>query len=281
MAGRSDDSDRRFERPDAINSPTYQSYSTGPGLQQGQAGDVGYNGNAPGMGESYAGSALGYYGAGNIPGVTQNAQNAYSQWQQNAGPAPDADMSRYYDNASQKQANAINRQMAARGSYGSSNAIGNLSQAETDLRAQQARDEAQYGLQRAQYGLSRAGLAGSLAQGADAASLNASNNERAWMQGLGDLAFQGQNAGLTRYQQGNADAMGLAGVLSGMEGANYGAQQANDQSLMEAAMNAEAGYATQGVADAANNANQNYNENKDTFNAGMGIAKLGLGAFGG
>jgi hypothetical protein len=272
---------RANENPNAISSPTYESFSTGPGLQQGTAGDVGYSGNAPGQGEQYANAALGYYGAGNVPGVANNSQGAYDSMSQNAGNGPAADMSAYYDNASRKASDAINKQMAARGSYGSSNAVGNLMSAETDLRAQQARDEAQYGLQRANYGLQRAGLAGSLASGADAQSVNAANNERAWTMGLGDMAFQGQQAGAQRYAQGNADAMAMADRLSGLEGANYNAQSANDQSLMEAAMNSEAGYATQGSADAASNANAQYNQGKDSMNFGMGILKLGTGAVGG
>jgi hypothetical protein len=265
--------ERRFERPDSIVSPTYQPWSTGQGLQEGVAGDVGYNGNAPGQGEQYASAALGYYGAGNVPGVSNNTQSAYNSMDANAGAAPAANMSAYYDNASRKSADAINKQMAARGSYGSSNAVGNLMSAETDLRAQQARDEAQYGLQRGQYGLQRAGLAGSLAQGADAQSVNAANNERAWTMGLGDMAFKGQDTAANRYAQGNADAMSMANTLSGMEGANYGQQQANDQSLMEAAMNAESGYATQGVSDAANNAAQNNNETKDAIKFGTDVVR--------
>lgn len=256
----------RYGNNALISSPTYQSYSSGPGLQQGQVGDVGYNGNAPGAGEQYAGSALNYYGQGNIPGVSNNQQQNYQQFQQSTP----ADMSSYYDNAQRQSDNAINTQMAARGSYGSSNAIGQISNADTNLRAQQARDQAQYGLQRAQLG-------GSLAGGADSQSNNASQNQLAWTQGLGALAFQGQQAGMQRYEQGNQDAMQAAGALSGLEGQSYQDASNADPGLMDAAMNAQNGALTQGSTNAQNDFNTQQNEANNSWNQGMGIVRLGMG----
>lgn len=256
----------RYGNNALISSPTYQSYSSGPGLQQGQVGDVGYNGNALGAGEQYAGSALNYYGQGNIPGVSNNQQQNYQQFQQSTP----ADMSSYYDNAQRQSDNAINTQMAARGSYGSSNAIGQLSNADTNLRAQQARDQAQYGLQRAQLG-------GSLAGGADSQSNNASQNQLAWTQGLGALAFQGQQAGMQRYEQGNQDAMQAAGALSGLEGQNYQDASNADTGLMDAAMNAQNGALTQGSTNAQNDFNTQQNEANNSWSQAMGIARLGMG----
>ncbi len=262
-----------------IASPSYQSYSTGPGLQAGQGtpADVGYNGNAPGAGESYASAALGYYGAGNVPGVSNNQQQNYDKYQQFQLSAP-ADMSSYYDNAQRLQDNALNTQMAARGSFGSSNAIGQLSAADTNLRAQQARDQAQYGLQRDALGMQQYQLGGSLAGGADQQSNNASRNQLDWTQGLGNLAFQGQQAGLQRYEQGNQDAMQAAGVLSGLEGANYGQQTQNDQSLMDSAMNAQNGALTNNSANLQNDFNRRENDSKDTMNALGSVVKAGVTA---
>lgn len=251
-----------------IASPQYQSYSTGAGAQQGQGtpAGVGYNGNAPGQGEQFSSAALNYYGGGNIPGVSNNQQQNYANFQQQAP----ADMSTYYDNAQRLQDNAINTQMAARGSFGSSAAVGQLASADTNLRAQQARDQAQYGLQRAQTG-------GQLASGADQQTNAASQNQLNWTQGLGSLAFQGQGAGMQRYEQGNQDALQGAGVLSGMEGANYDAETANDQSLMDSAMNAQNGALTNNSANVANNYNQQQNDTKDAYKFGMGIVEAGAG----
>lgn len=250
-----------------ISSPTYQSYSTGPGLQAGQAGPgVGYNQNAPGQGEQYASAALGYYGAGNIPGVSNNQQSNYQQFQQSTP----ADTSSYYANAQRLQDNDINKQMAARGQFGSSNAVGQISNADTNLAAQQANANAQYGLQRAQLG-------GSLAGGADAQSNAASQNQLGWTQGLGNLAFEGQQTGANRYQQGFQNDMSLANQLSGMEGANYGAATQNDQSLMNDAMNAQNGYLTENTTNDTNNANQTANDQNATVNFGMGLVKAAGG----
>lgn len=227
------------------------------------APDVGFNANAQGTGEQVSSAFLNHYGTSGIPSVSNNAQGAYDSWSQTAGPAPGdipaRDMSAYYNNASQQQANAINRQMAARGSYGSSNAIGNLAQAETNLRAQQARDEAQYGLQRGQYelqrgqyGLSRAGLAGQLANAADASSLAASGNERNWMSGLTDLGFQNQRTSTNRFLTGLGLEQDAADRASGMVGETYGKEIDQQRDLLIQQLMAS-GMSANDAATAANN----------------------------
>ena len=227
------------------------------------APDVGFNANAQGTGEQVSSAFLNHYGTSGIPGTTNNSQGAYDSWSATAGPAPgaipEANMSKYYDNASQKAQNTINRQMAARGSYGSSNAIGNLSQAETDLRAQQARDEAQYGLQRGQYelargqyGLSRAGLAGSLAGQADQSSRANSENERSWVSSLSDLGFANQKAGTGRFLTGLGLEQDAADRASGMVGDTYG-KEINDQKDLLIQQLMASGMSANDAATAANN----------------------------
>lgn len=189
------------------------------GLQPGTGNpsDVGFNGNVPGTGENVANSYLNYYGANGTPSAAQNAQGAYNAFQQSTP----VDMSGYYDNAQRLQDNSINTQMAARGSYGSSNAVGTLAAADTNLRAQQANAEGQYQLQ-------RAGLAGTLASGADASSVAGSNNDLNWMGGLSQLGFQAQKEGTARYELGNQDALTAANTMSNIQG-SVGNQEIQSQ----------------------------------------------------
>ena len=243
--------------------PTPTSYAPSGYPQAQYAPDVGFNANAPGKGEQVSNAFLNHYGSEGLPGVTNNSQGAYDSWSATAGPAPgaipEANMSKYYDNASQKAQNTINRQQAARGSYGSSSAIGNLAQAETDLRAQQARDEAQYGLQRGQYelqrgqyGLSRAGLAGSLAGQADASSRANSENERGWVGTLSDLGFQNQKTGTGRFLTGLGLEQDAANQASGMVGDVYG-KEIDDQRNMLIQQLMASGMTANDAATAANN----------------------------
>ena len=203
-------------------APGFNPSSTGVTLHPGQGSpqDVGFNGNVPGIGEDVAGSFLGYYGANGMPGVSNNAQGAYTAFQSSTP----ANMSMYYDNAQRNATNDINKQMAARGQYGSSNAVGTISNATTNLRAQQAKDEAQYGL-------SRASLAGSLARGSDESSAASSADERAWVSGLSDLGFKAQREATARYELGNEDAKKAADTASGIAGSVGAAAIQNDQAL--------------------------------------------------
>lgn len=182
----------------------------GNGLSAPQATGMNIDQSQPGMGENYAGAALGYYGANGMPGRSAQAYNQF----QSSNPG---DIGAYYNNAVNQTNNTLNQQMAARGMYGSSAALGQLSNADTNLYAQQAKDQANYNLQRGQ-------LAGQLAGSAD-------QNELAWTSGLGNLAFQGQNAGMQRGQNIFADQMAMSGQLAGMEGNAYdqmfGADQQN------------------------------------------------------
>ena len=251
----------------SISSPTYSSQDNGVSLTGPQGGDYGYNAAAPGAGENYANSALNYYGAGNIPGATQNTQGAYQQFQQSTP----ADTSPYYNEAMRESNNAINTAAAARGSLGSSGAVGQIASADANITGQEALANANYGLQRAQ-------TAGSLASGADQSSVAASNNQLGWTQGLGQLAAQGQELGQNRFQQNYQNTMGLAGTLSGMENQTYGAEDATDQTLMDNGMNAYTGGTVQGATDynnqvtaASNNTDQEINDGTKILGAVAGV----------
>lgn len=231
--------------PGSLSGPsTAPTYSPGApyqptGLQPGSGspGDVGFNGNVPGAGENVSASYLNYYGANGTPTTSNNAQQAYTDFRSSSP----ANMAPYYDNAERNQTNTINKAMAARGSYGSSNAVGTIANASTNLRAQQAKDEAQYGL-------SRYGLEGQLASGSDASSGAQSTNELNWMKGVSDLGFQNQKEGTARYELGNEDAYKAASTISGIEGSTGQAEISNDQALLTAMLQAGSGATADQVA---------------------------------
>jgi len=170
------------------------------GLTAPQQTNMNIDQSQPGMGEQYANSALQYYAQNGMPGYSAEA---YQQFQ----ASQPADMSAYYQNAVNQTNNTLNQQMAARGMYGSSAALGQLSNADTNLYAQQAKDQAEYGLRRSQ-------LAGQLGSAAD-------QNQLSWTTGLGNLANQGQQLGMQRGQNIFADQMALSGQLAGIEGNTY------------------------------------------------------------
>jgi hypothetical protein len=153
------------------------------------------NYTTPGSGEAYSANVMDRYGNGSTPTVSNNAQGAYSQFQSSTP----ANIAPYYDNAIRQGNEDIRQTMASKGSYGSSFADDQSAEMVTNLRAQQAKDEAGYGLQ-------RAGMSGQLAQGADASSRGVSDNERGWMGALGDIAFGGQGLGMSRLGQGQGAA---------------------------------------------------------------------------
>ncbi len=211
-------------------APTTGSYAPpAPAAQPSYApvqSDLGFDATSAGMGENVSAALIGHYADTGIPSTAQNAQGAYDEFNRSTP----ADMSSYYNNASRNSANRINTEMAARGSYGSSNAVGVLGNAETNLRAQQAKDEAGYGLQ-------RAGLRGTLAGGADQSSLAHSADERNWVGALSDLGFKNQREGAARFQMGYGIANDLADKASGIEASTGSAEiQAQEQLLMQQLM---------------------------------------------
>jgi hypothetical protein len=184
-----------------------QSYNPFSSLDQTQAG----------TGEQYAQSALGYYGANGMPGYSNQA------WDQFQAQTP-ADMSPYYNNAVNQTNNTLNQQLAARGMYGSSAGVGQIANADTNLRSQEAKDNAEYQLQRGQ-------LAGSLGSSAD-------QNQLAWTKGLGDIANNAQELQMKRGQNVFGDQMLMSGQLSGLEGSAYDQMFNADQQNLDSTLSA-------------------------------------------
>lgn len=230
---------------------------TAPTLSQQFAGDTfsRYGNQTPGV----SNNAQGVFGTAAGMGMPRNVQDVFSDTRLGVPAAESArelatfrgstpaNMDPFYENAARKGADRINRQMGARGMYGSSSALEQIGEMNTNLAAEQAKEEAQYGLSRAQLGgqlagaadttaLSRSGLLGTLGgaadaavntrlgtlgnlgQGADASSLAGSRNAMDWARGLSDI-FQGTDAGR------------VAALTSGMSaaGAAQGAQRARAQ----------------------------------------------------
>jgi hypothetical protein len=136
---------------------------------------------------------------GNTPGASNRADEFYQQF---LGQIPDfksdPGLQPYYDRAREKSAEDINRQMAARGMWGSSAAGGMIGEAMPDLGAEQANREAEYYLNLLGEQRNWQGLGGQLAGSADTSSRGKAANELAWTQGLSDIANSGQELELAR-----------------------------------------------------------------------------------
>lgn len=288
----------------------FQGYQSGPGLQdpQGysaQGGDLTQRGigenffggtaggyTAPSMGEGYAATQLNKYAPGTPQGSALQAQNfakfSANRPDFNAEPG----LGKYYDRAVDRATTDVNNQLAARGMYGSSGGVGKLEDAVTDLRADQAKNEANYRLQ--QLGEQRGweGLAGGLAGGADQNSLAGANNQLNWLRGLGDLGLSASNFGLGRVQAGQNAAngaqglernrfqslldneMGMGNQMNQLMGGAYGDILGTDQDLMNSAMG-------MGMGNASEALNQDYRTQAQNMDNVKTAASLAGGMMGG
>lgn len=255
---------------------------TQPGaLEQYQSQHAGAFGQ-PTLSQMFAKNATAQYGGPQQ--VTDNAQTAFNSMQSSVP----ANMDPYYDNQRRIANENINRSMAARGAYGSSAANDQISEADTNLAADQAQKDAAYGL-------NRSSLLGSLGSAADASSLNASGNQRGWTSALGALAQGGDSSGLqnlvaggnlagaaqgaqtTRGQNAFTNNLTMGDRMSGIMGTGYGNIFGADEGLAKDVIGLDTGTA----ADAYNQASQNsatQHQNAADFTNLFGNAvKLGQG----
>jgi hypothetical protein len=118
----------------------------------------------------------------------------------------DAGLQPYYDRAKQRAMEDITQQTSALGAYGSSAGQGLMSQALTDLSAEQANREADYRLRQLQEQRGWEGLGGQLAGQGGAA-------QRGWGQlGLGQQELGGRMAGMASQEQ--LDRVGMGSDLA-------------------------------------------------------------------
>lgn len=216
----------QFSQPTQTSQQWNQSqgYYSQPTNSQGQYGQAQGQLQRPSQGQQFAQGALAQY-QGRTPQVTANSQSAYGQFQGNRPDIrSDPGLDPYYQNAARRTTEGINRQMAAMGMMGSGANLDRVSEALTDLGAQQANREADYHLQRLGEQRAWEGLGLNAAGQADSNSLMQSQNARDWMSGLGNLAFGADQSQLGRLGMlgqlaGQADTTGLQRMQGGMSGA--------------------------------------------------------------
>ncbi len=330
-----------------INRPTeFTPYSTGPGLQDGNGSGMegmdltqrgpgeqffgatagsyldpgagedffkqtkGQYGQA-GMGENFAKDSLGQFGGGKNPKVSENSQSYFQEFNANKpSVAEEPGFGAYYDRAKTRSASGINKQLAARGLFGSTGGMDQIGQAMTDLDAQQANREADYNLSRLGEQRQWESLGGNLAGQADSNSMNQSQNALSWMQGLGNLANAGQGMQMSRLGQGQDAAnaaqtqgfnrlgqgqnfafgaqdagqgraqqlfnnnMGMGGALSNQMMGAYNDMLGMDQMLMDSGMGMELGLGAEAL-------NQDRFQQQDKWNQMSNTADLFGSAMGG
>jgi len=266
----------------------------GPPGSSGVGGDVGtlqgLDMTQPGALEAYQKQTAGYFGQPTLsemfakqalaqgagPGVSNRAEQAFQQFNSSAP----ANMDAYYDNERRKGEENIRRQMAARGSYGSSATDDLYNEMDTNLAADAAKANAQYGLQRGT-------LLGSLAQGADQSSLAGSGDRRNWMGALGNIAGAGDRSGLerviaggnlaggaqtaqrTRGQDAFNNQLQMGDRMSGIMGQDYGNMFGTDADLFKTIVGLNTGTASEGYSQASQNALQQ-RQNVSNFNNLLG-----------
>jgi hypothetical protein len=174
-------------------------YPTGSNLSSDFAGAYRPTALGKGIGED-VGAAIGQtYRPGETPGASNRADEFYQQFLPNMPDInSDPGLDPYYDNARRKAAEEINRNMAARGMWGSSAAGDLIGEANVNLGAEQANREAQYRLDRLAEQRNWQTTGGQLASSADTSSRGQSENERAWTGELADIAATAQGLELDR-----------------------------------------------------------------------------------
>lgn len=178
-------------------------------------------------------------GAFDAPGQGEQFWNQVQGDLASNAPGYDA----YFDRARERMAGGINDQLAARGAFGSSAGMDQVSQGLADLNAQQASREADYGLNRlgalgglafqaqnAQLG--RLGQGMGAAQASDVADLNRLTA------GAG-LAQAAQDARRQRGRDYMGDVFAPAGQMSALVGGTGQDVLNADQRLMDSAIGAE------------------------------------------
>jgi hypothetical protein len=214
-----------------------------------------------GKGESYTDSILQHYADAGIPQVGNESKTTLDKFRS----SQPANMDPYYDYASQLTSAKIDNAMASRGSYGSSNATGQIGAAEVALRAQQARDNASYGLQ-------RFAQEGQFAGAADQQGNVGNGIQYQWTKGLADMANNSQNMGQDRNQQLWNNNFALAAAKAGNYGSAANSAISGVTGATDAANNALMGSAS----DALSNANANANRSNAQVGQVLDAANTGL-----
>lgn len=153
-----------------------------------------------GAGTKYWEGLQGKYGKGG-PSYVQDAYKGFDA-------AVDPNLGGYYDRAFQQASQGINKQLAARGQFGSSAGMQQLGNVATGLNAERANREAAYGLDRFRTQMGAASAA--------------SGDELSWTQGLGDIAFKAGDENRAYLGDRAAVASGVQSQEQGRVGQGFG-----------------------------------------------------------
>jgi len=198
-----------------------------------------------GKGESYADSVTNYYAEHGIPMASNEAKVTLDKFRE----SQPQDLSPYYDYASKLTSAKIDNAMSSRGSYGSSNATGQIGAAEMALRAEEANANAKYGLD-------RYAREGELAGSSDAADARKNALEFSWAKGLNDIARGAQDAGQDRSQMLFDNTFKVANAKAGNYTDASGKAITGVDEATDAANDALMGNASDQVSNANADANQ-------------------------
>jgi hypothetical protein len=237
----------------------YQQQQQGRFTQEGQGsqffGKTEGRYRSPGLGEKQFQQSRKQLGAqGQGEQYWNQVAGAMNQASASEGLQKDPGLGAYYDRAKTRTAGDINNQLAARGSFGSSAGMSQISDAMVGLEAERANREGEFRQAQAQQSdqarMARLGMGGQMAQGAQGLGLQ--------RLGLGgQMAGQAQGQLMDRLGQGQSAAQGID---------EFGLQQAIAGGQL-------AGQAQGATADRA----QNYLQNTMASGAvGSGIIGTGM-----
>jgi hypothetical protein len=153
--------------------------------------------------------------------MVNNAQREYDQFHK-PNIASEPGFGSYYDNAQKNTINALNTQLGARGAYGSSVGLGQIGKSVTDLRADQAKNEADYNLRRLTEQRGWNQLGGELARGADLSGQSNRDYSSQLASNASDSRYKGLNSAADAANAASRERQ--SGLMAGMTAA--GASQA-------------------------------------------------------
>lgn len=154
---------------------------------------------------------------GEFASMGQQGATALDQARGAMGDMPNFDA--FYDRARERQAGGINDQLAARGGYGSSAGLDQLSQGMSDLNAAQANREADFAMSQVQQTLDAAGMSDTLNMQGQELRLTGAGQADIQQQGMLGLGLDAAGQSDVNLQ---GQQTGLADILLGSDEANLG-----------------------------------------------------------
>ncbi len=161
----------------------------------------------PGQGQQFWNQVMGSYNQnGQQYNGPNNAQEAYGRTSDAIPGSLNPSFDAYYDRARDNAVGAADSAAASRGVYGSSSALNNVGNVITDIESQRANRASDFALQDSQNQRGWMDSAGNQARSADLTGLNTFSSGLEGLGAYGDLAFNAENADLSR----DSGAMGYA-----------------------------------------------------------------------